>query len=344
MRPSKILRVARSDEKDESAVILHVQPTAATIPLNVSITATDGSEGYGLTLKDSKTKALKDSSSEQSDEDWKAVLRVVLLADAPPEELHLLNNIQLSALVKKDAIVVSVREDVGGIRRRLGILHFTPQDVEIELWDWLDRVCKEKDEAVVRSAKAEKEAAEARAKLDKLERQIQDLSSAKRKHEDALILQFQRLLNEKKKKIRELSRGQRSVAAPAADVSDEDEGEEEEPEGSKPKPKPRLAESKLTNKDKKGKAVISKTISGRKRKQEEEEEEEEEEKRKPLSEDDGDDNDDTGDEMVVDRDSLEEDSLKYRGGSIKFDPDAEDRQTTDDETLGGTTDDDDEEL
>ncbi|RVD80657.1 uncharacterized protein DFL_008551 [Arthrobotrys flagrans] len=326
MRPSKILRVARSDEKEESAVILHVQPTAATIPLNVSITATDGSEGYGLTLKDSKTKALKDPSSEQSDDDWKAVLRAVLLADAPPEELHLLDNIQLSALVKKDSISVSVREDVGGIRRRLGVLQFTPQDVEIELWDWLDSVCKEKDEAVVRSSKAEKEAAEARAKLEKLERQIQDLSSAKKKHEDALILQFQRLLNEKKKKIRELSRGQRSVAAaaPTAHVSDQEEEEDEPMESNS---KPRLAESKP-----KKKAAVSKTITGRKRKQQEEE--------KPPSEDD---DDVTGDEMVVDRDSLEEDSLKfkYRGGG-GFDPEAEDRQTTDEDTLGGTTDDDEE--
>ncbi|KAK6516813.1 ribose-5-phosphate isomerase rki1 [Arthrobotrys conoides] len=329
MRPSKILRVARSDEKEESAVILHVQPTAATIPLNVSITATDGSEGYGLTLKDSKTKALKDSSSEQSDDDWKAVLRAVLLADAPPEELHLLNNIQLSALVKKDSISVSVREDVGGIRRRLGVLQFTPQDVEIELWDWLDAVCKEKDDALVRSAKAEKEATEARAKLEKLERQIQDLSSAKKKHEDALILQFQRLLNEKKKKIRELSRGQRSVAAEAAapgtHVSDE-EAEEDEPMESNPKP--RLAESKP-----KKKAAVSKTISGRKRKQPEE---------KPPSEDE--DDDATGDEMVVDRDSHEEDSLKYKYQGGGRDPEAEDRQTTDEDTLGGTTDDDDEEL
>ncbi|KAF3308112.1 ribose-5-phosphate isomerase rki1 [Orbilia oligospora] len=332
MRPSKILRVARSDEKEESAVILHVQPTAATIPLNVSITATDGSEGYGLTLKDSKTKALKDPSSEQSDDDWKAVLRAVLLADAPPEELHLLNNIQLSALVKKDSISVSVREDVGGIRRRLGVLQFTPQDVEIELWDWLDAVCKEKDDALVRSAKAEKEATEARAKLEKLERQIQDLSSAKKKHEDALILQFQRLLNEKKKKIRELSQGQRSVAAtavPGAHVSDE-EAEEDEPMESNPKP--RLAESKP-----KKKATVSKTITGRKRKQPEE---------KPPSEEGDDDNDDdaTGDEMVIDRDSLEEDSLKYKYPGGGFDAEAEDRQTTDEDTLGGTTDDDDEEL
>ncbi|KAK6509533.1 hypothetical protein TWF481_004273 [Arthrobotrys musiformis] len=341
MRPSKILRVARSDgEKEgESAVILHVQPTAATIPLNVSITATDGSDGYGLTLKDSKTKALKDPSSEQSDDDWKAVLRAVLLADAPPEELHLLSNIQLSALVKGDSIAVSVREDVGGIRRRLGVLNFTPQDVEIELWDWLDAVSKEKDDAVIRSFKAEKEAAEARAKLEKLERQIQDLSSAKKKHEDALILQFQRLLNEKKKKIRELSRGQRSIAGiagvpgPAAGGSGgvSDGLDEEEPVESKP----RLAESKpkkkaaaTTSKT----SSISKTISGRKRKQQEKEE-------TPPSEHGNDDDNDTdsGDEMVVDRDSLEDEE-----DSLKFDPEAEDRQTTDDDTLGGTTDEDEE--
>ncbi|KAK6534266.1 ribose-5-phosphate isomerase rki1 [Arthrobotrys megalospora] len=331
MRPSKIIRVVRSDEKDQDlAVILHVQPTAATIPLNVSITATDGSEGYGLTLKDSKTKALKDPSSEQSDDDWKAVLRAVLLADAPPEELHLLNNIQLSALVKKDSISVSVREDVGGIRRRLGVLQFTPQDVEIELWDWLDRVCKEKDDAAARSFKAEREAVEARAKLEKLERQIQDLSSAKKKHEDALILQFQRLLNEKKKKIRELSRGQRSVAAPAAaaDVSDEEEEEQfkEEPVESWPKGSKKVAKAK----------PVSKTISGRKRKQEEE---------KPLSDDDNDDDGDE-DEMVIDRESEQDDSLRYRGVGVgvgrDIDPEAEDRQTTDDDTLGGTTDDDEE--
>ncbi|KAF3902019.1 hypothetical protein AA313_de0204284 [Arthrobotrys entomopaga] len=217
-RPSKILRVARSDEKDQDlAVILHVQPTAATIPLNVSITATDGSEGYGLTLKDSKTKVLKDPSSEQNDDDWKAVLRAVLLADSPPEDLYLLNNIQLSALVKKDGISISVREDVGGIRRRLGILQLSPQEVEIELWDWLDRVCKEKDEAEARAHKAEKAAAETRSRLEKLEKQIQELSTAKRKHEDGLILQFQRLLNEKKNRIRELSGGMATMLQKHAD-------------------------------------------------------------------------------------------------------------------------------
>lgn len=58
-------------------------------------------------MKDSKTKAVKDPSSEQSDEDWKAVLRAVLLADCPSEDIHRLNNLELTALVKNDAIAVS---------------------------------------------------------------------------------------------------------------------------------------------------------------------------------------------------------------------------------------------
>ncbi|EPS45220.1 hypothetical protein H072_791 [Dactylellina haptotyla CBS 200.50] len=223
-RPSNILRVARSDDKDQNiAVILHIQPTAATIPLNVSITATDGSDGYGLTLKDSKTRAFKDASSEQSDDDWKAVLRAVLLADASQEDIHLLGNIQLSALVRKDGISVSIREDVGGIRRRLGILQLSPQEVEIELWGWLDRVCKERDEAETRSRQAENAIVETREKLEKLEKQVRELSQAKKKHEDALILQFQHLLNAKKKKIRELSGGQRRMTLP---IDTPDKGDE----------------------------------------------------------------------------------------------------------------------
>ncbi|KAJ6262153.1 hypothetical protein Dda_2958 [Drechslerella dactyloides] len=249
MRPTKILRVARSDERgSDQPVVLHVQPTAATIPLNLAIAATDGADSFGLTLKDSKAKTLKDPASELSDDDWKAVLRAVLLADPPPEDLRWLPTVQLSALVNNDGIAITVREDVGGIRRRLGALTLAPQELEIELWDWLDRVCRDREAAETRCRRAEKDALEARAKLEALERQVQDLSQAKKKHEDALILQFQHLLNQKKKRIRELSRGAAATPLspdlPAAAVSgrkrkqgdagddgDEDDREEEDPAG-----------------------------------------------------------------------------------------------------------------
>ncbi|KAF3941218.1 hypothetical protein ABW19_dt0205190 [Dactylella cylindrospora] len=316
-RPSKILRVARSDEKEQNlSVILHIQPTAATIPLNVTVTATDGSDGYGLTLKDSKVKALKDASSEQSDDEWKSVLRAVLLADAQPEDLYWLGCIELTAMVKKDGISVSIREDVGGIRRRLGILSLAPDDVEIELWDWLDTVCKEKGDAEERCQKAERAAADAQAKLEKLERQLQELSTAKKKHEDALILRFQHLLNEKKKKIRQLSTGgsYSAIAAPTSDANEEEEGEEEEEEEAVEIAQPTRKGAKISK--------ISKTITGKKRKQVEKE---------------------PSDDSMADEEDIE--GLSPSDKMDVVDPDAEDRQTTDEEaTLGDTTDDDDEEL
>ncbi|KAK6528670.1 ribose-5-phosphate isomerase rki1, variant 2 [Orbilia ellipsospora] len=265
------------------------------------------------TVKDSKTKAHKDPSSEQNDEDWKAVLRAVLLADAQPEDLHLLSNIQISALVKKDGISISVREDVGGIRRRLGILQLSPQEVEIELWDWLDRACKEKDDAEARAHKAEKAEVEIRTRLEKLEKQVQELTLAKKKHEDGLILQFQRLLNEKKQKIRELSGGDRKItdAIKPSRQREENYG----------------ASEKVA------------TLTGRKRKQGD----------KPHSETD----DDASDKMAIDQHNYndnnnngESDGLDVDDASDRMegvDPDAEERNTTDDEaTLDEATDDDEE--
>ena len=66
-------------------------------------------------MKDSKAKQLKDPASEQSDDDWKGVLRAVLLADASAEDLHWLDNIELTALVKKDGIAVRSLKCLGGI-------------------------------------------------------------------------------------------------------------------------------------------------------------------------------------------------------------------------------------
>lgn len=206
-RPVKIFRVPRSDIVG-GCTILHIQPQAATIELNVKITATDGEVGYSLDLKENKVGRPQDGIAHQSEDDWKSVLRAALLADPREEDHAWRSKLEMTSLLKGDTVVIELRQDINGIKQRLGYLEIpSNEEVEVELWQWLDETCKEKDESQLKLRVAEEQLKKQLEMVEQLSFQLQDLIAAKKEHEDALIVRFQLLLNEKKKKLRDQATG-----------------------------------------------------------------------------------------------------------------------------------------
>lgn len=228
-RPVKIFRVPRSDTIG-GCTILHIQPQAATIELNVKITATDGEVGYSLDLKENKVGRLQDEVAHQSEDEWKSVLRAALLADPREEDLTWKLKLEMTSLLKGTSIVIELRQDINGIKQRLGFLEIPSDDeVEVELWQWLDETCKEKDDSQFKLRVAEEQLKKQLEMVEQLSLQLQDLITAKKEHEEALIVRFQLLLNEKKKKLRDqtMSAGGITVFETSPSISQAESPEED---------------------------------------------------------------------------------------------------------------------
>lgn len=84
------------------------------------------------------------------------------------------------------------------------------------------------------NAKARVDSSAVSAELDKARKELQDLQSAASEHEAVLLRNFAALLNSKKQKIRELSRGQndRPRAEPKKRVATQDTDDNQETDGS----------------------------------------------------------------------------------------------------------------
>jgi len=242
-RPVKIFRVPRSDTVG-GCTILHIHPQAATIELNVKITATDGEVGYTLDLKENKVGRLQDEIAHQSEDDWKSVLRAALLADPREEDLTWKLKLEMTSLLKGNAIVIELRQDINGIKQRLGFLEIPSNDeVEVELWQWLDETCKEKDESQFKLRVAEDQLKKQLDMVGQLTSQLQDLIAAKKEHEDALIVRFQLLLNEKKQKLRDQTTG--GISGTSAYEASPSASQAESPE--EERPSKRKGKRKATN-------------------------------------------------------------------------------------------------
>ena len=140
--------------------------------------------------------------------EWETVLRGTLLQQRIVGAARgALENIEMTATMVDDQIVVAVRKNISGITQRLGeVILKKDEDQEIDTITWVST-------AVVRSQVLEQEAEDLRTKskeqgelMKKLNKQLEDLIASKADHENVLLGKFREILNTKKLKIRDQQR------------------------------------------------------------------------------------------------------------------------------------------
>ncbi|KKK16062.1 hypothetical protein P175DRAFT_0458910 [Aspergillus ochraceoroseus IBT 24754] len=207
----RVLHIRRSDEA-ESYVLLRVSRSDSTA-LELNITATEGESPYTTTLRQSHLKNSCSKNFQGSAEEWKdIVLYVFGLLKEPARKSDLLAGIEISASINGSGdedkeMVITVRKRIQAITQRLGSITLSQDDEQaIELFEWsniaisrADALEKSLDSLLDRYRAAEET-------INLLNRQLEEFITSKNQHEDQLMADFVRLLNEKKLKIRNQQR------------------------------------------------------------------------------------------------------------------------------------------
>ncbi|OBT56030.1 hypothetical protein VE04_03513 [Pseudogymnoascus sp. 24MN13] len=229
-----LLRIPRQDNQ-EGFVLVHIVPLAqkASAALDVKILATEGSAPFALTLKQNQIQKLKSKKAPCTDDEWEAILEVILLQqESDPEKAAIAEGIEVEAAIEEDVAVELVfKKSTSGITQRLGSLRLAlDEDQEIELFDWCGDSIQHSHSLTHTLKSAQSALVKEQAKSRKLAEQLEDLLKAKGENEHALLEKFALLLNEKKAKIRELQGGGGvgEVEMPSRHKKEEEEHETED--------------------------------------------------------------------------------------------------------------------
>ena len=115
--------------------------------------------------------------------------------------------VELAASIEGDRLSIVFRRNIEGIIQRLGeIILKRNVEQEIELFDWVQIAVKRSDNLETRVAQLQHRFTEQQDQVQKLNKQLDDFIKAKEDHETDLLEKFQRILNEKKLKIRDQQR------------------------------------------------------------------------------------------------------------------------------------------
>ncbi|KFX86655.1 hypothetical protein V490_08963 [Pseudogymnoascus sp. VKM F-3557] len=232
-----LLRIPRQDGQ-QGFVLVHISPLAqkGAATLDVKILATEGSAPFALTLKQNQIQKLKSKKAPCTDDEWEGILEVILLQqEADPEKAAVAEGIEVEAAVEEDVAVELVfKKSTSGITQRLGSLRLPhDEDQEIELFDWCGASITHSHDLTSSLKSTQASLLAEQAKAQKLAEQLDELIKAKEASERALLGKCAVLLNEKKRRIRELEgvrrevEGEMEVEMPSRHKKEEEEEEEE---------------------------------------------------------------------------------------------------------------------
>ncbi|KAK1062427.1 hypothetical protein LTR74_010266 [Friedmanniomyces endolithicus] len=162
-----VLRIRRTDS-DREHILVQVIPSGNKA-LDLKLVASENEHVYPATITESKVKALQASNYSGDLDEWKTILRYILLRHQPASPLP--DALQGLEMVAALSTAVSLSD---GLRDQLDTLQ----------------------------ASAELQ----REQVARLNRQLDELVKAKKEHEDELLQKFAALLNAKKLKIRDQQR------------------------------------------------------------------------------------------------------------------------------------------
>ncbi|KFY32779.1 hypothetical protein V495_08748 [Pseudogymnoascus sp. VKM F-4514 (FW-929)] len=210
-----LLRIPRQDGQ-QGFVLVHISPPAqkGAATLDVKILATEGSAPFALTLKQNQIQKLKSKKAPCTDDEWEGILEVILLQqESDPNKAKVAEGIEVEAAVEEDVAVELVfKKSTSGITQRLGSLRLPhDEDQEIELFDWCGASIIHSHGLTASLKSAQSSLLAEQAKAQKLAEQLEELIKAKEESEKALLGKCAVLLNEKKRRIRELEGVRREV-------------------------------------------------------------------------------------------------------------------------------------
>lgn len=159
-------------------------------------------------VKHSRIQRLRTKHSPVDEAEWETVLRGTLLQQRIEGTARgALEDIELTAAIVEDQIIVAVRKNISGITQRFGEVTLKrDEDQEIDTITWVST-------AVIRSQVLEQEVEELRTRCKKhgeaaakLDQQLQSLITSQTDLTNTLFQKFAAILNKKKLKIRDQQR------------------------------------------------------------------------------------------------------------------------------------------
>ncbi|PLB43092.1 hypothetical protein P170DRAFT_370454 [Aspergillus steynii IBT 23096] len=204
---TRLLRIPRSDHP-ESFVLLHVTGSK-TFSSSLDLIATEGENPFTGTVRRTHLENLRAKNYHGSDEEWAQIVWHVF--GQPAESvgnLGSLHSIESSATVcgsdgAPKELVISIRKRIEGITQRLGSVILAQNDEqEIQLLDWCGTAIASTNALEQRCRSLQDRTCAAENMINQLNDQLLQLIGAKEQHEEQLLANLVRLLNQKKLKIR----------------------------------------------------------------------------------------------------------------------------------------------
>ncbi|KAL2353273.1 hypothetical protein BJ546DRAFT_982213 [Cryomyces antarcticus] len=211
MAQGRVLRIRRTDVGYDSFVLVNVANNGSQ-PLDLKLIGTEGENPYKSSIRQGTIGALVATNYHGTAQEWQTALSAIFLQEqANTQDVKSLEGLEAVSSISEKAglkqIAITLRKNISGITQRLGTVTLDQHDEqEIALFDWCGL-------AAHTATAANADAVALTARCDALQKtiaqlttQLDDLVTAKKEHEDALIAKFAELLNAKKLKIRDQQR------------------------------------------------------------------------------------------------------------------------------------------
>ena len=164
-------------------------------------------------VEQSRISKLRNRSGPVDKSQWQEIVAEVLLEQGSQHgQATSLNTprktgVELIANITDERLSIVFRRNVEGIIQRLGeIVLKKVVEQEIELFDWVQVAVKRSEGLRVELQDLQSRCNKQQQQMQKLNDQLEDFIKTKEGHETVLLGKFQRLLNEKKMKIRNQQR------------------------------------------------------------------------------------------------------------------------------------------
>nr|POF17661.1 hypothetical protein CFP56_13075 [Quercus suber] len=204
---SHVLRIKRTDTTGGGNVLLHITPARAG-SLDLKLIATEQEHLYHCTIRESSLKSLQAERYEGSLQDFKDVLRAILLQEASVKVNQKPRDIEVTSVIDDDTLTVYLRRNTSGIKSAIGSIVCVQDDEReaVSFPEWVDTAIAASENAQAICQELQTSLSSAEEQISALKAQLDDLISAKKAHEDDLLQKFAQILNAKKFKIRDQQR------------------------------------------------------------------------------------------------------------------------------------------
>lgn len=207
--PDHVLRLRRTDSQD-NYILLHIsRQTDRQDSLDLKLIGTEHEQLFHASLKDSNVNNLQSSNFTGDLNEWKTLLRYVLLHERPKNgKTEILEGVETVAAISGKRLTVTIRKNIGGITQRLGSIRLDEDTgkEEVSGFEWAETAAADADSLRLELETLQASVSSQKDDVAKLNQQLDDLVKAKKEHEDELLRKFAALLNSKKLKIRDQQR------------------------------------------------------------------------------------------------------------------------------------------